>query len=62
MNNLKKIINWNELSRHKTGTHVNSFRFDRLKLSKKRIEILDNFFRHEILAMWKELKKELESQ
>lgn len=62
MNNLKKIINWNELSRHITGTRVNSFRFDRLKLSKKRIEILDVFFRHEILAMWKELKKELESQ
>ena len=62
MNNLKKIINWREFSRYKTGTEINSFRFDKLKLSKKRIEILDVFFRHEILAMWKELKKELESQ
>jgi hypothetical protein len=61
MNNLKKIINWNELSRYKTGTHVNSFRFDRLKLSKKRIEILDIFFNHDVPAMWEELKKELES-
>jgi hypothetical protein len=61
MNNLKKIINWYALSKHLTGSNVNSFRFDKLKCSKKRIQILDNFFRHEISVMWEELKKELES-